>query len=166
MLILHKDNPSKHKCSFEIMISFIKEKTWLTLCEKVIAPKSNNWLCHPLRWLAILQSSRSPSHRWGGIVAHSLQNGFNSATLEGFRAWKDCLRSCHSISILSQSISEFFRTLTWPLQNINLVFLEPFRGGLVLVSFGSLSCCITQVSLRSQTDGQTISFGIFWVQNS
>ncbi len=39
-------------------------------------------------------------HRCGGILAHSsLQNCFNSATLEGFRAWMDCLRSCHSISI-------------------------------------------------------------------
>ncbi len=40
------------------------------------------------------------SHRCGGILDHSsLQNCFNSATLEGFRVWMDCLRSCHSISI-------------------------------------------------------------------
>lgn len=67
----------------------------------------------------------SLSHRCGWILAHSsLQNCFNSATLEGFRAWKDCLRSCHSISI------GFVWTLIWPLQNLNFVFLEPFRGGL------------------------------------
>ncbi len=24
----------------------------------------------------------------------------------------------------------YVRTLTWPLQNLNFVFLEPFRGGL------------------------------------
>ncbi len=41
----------------------------------------------------------SLSHRCGGILAHSsLQNCFNSATLEGFQAWMDCLRSCHNIS--------------------------------------------------------------------
>ncbi len=46
----------------------------------------------------------SLSHRCGGILAHSsLQNCFNSATLEGFQAWKDCLRSCHSISIKFKS---------------------------------------------------------------
>ncbi len=44
--------------------------------------------------------SISLSHRCGGISAHSsLQNCFNSATLEGFWAWMDCLRSCHIISI-------------------------------------------------------------------
>ncbi len=42
----------------------------------------------------------SLSHCCGGILVHSsVQNCFNSATLEGFRAWMDCLRSCHSISI-------------------------------------------------------------------
>ncbi len=39
--------------NFEITISFIKGKkavqTCLALREKVIAPKSNNWLCHPLQ---------------------------------------------------------------------------------------------------------------------
>ncbi len=35
----------------------------------------------------------SPSHRCGGILSHSsLQNGFNSATLEDFQAWKDCFK--------------------------------------------------------------------------
>ncbi len=63
---------------------------------------------------------------------------FISATLEGFWAWTDCLRSCHNI--LSHS-------------EVNL-----------LVCLGSLFCCITQVrlSLRSQTDGRTFSFRIFW----
>ncbi len=66
----------------------------------------------------------SLSHRCGGILAQSsLQNCFNSATLEGFQAWKDCLRSCHSISIGFKS-----GLLTWPLQNLH--FVQPFRGGL------------------------------------
>ncbi len=46
-------------------------------------------------------------------------------TLDGFQAWKDFLRSCHSISIGYKS-----KTLIWPLQNLNLFFLDPFRGGL------------------------------------
>ncbi len=63
----------------------------------------------------------SLSHRCGGILAHSsLQNCFNSATLEGFQAWMDCLRSCHNISI-------GFKFGLW----LNIIFLEPFRGGLV-----------------------------------
>ncbi len=61
-------------------------------------------------------------------------------------------------------------TLTWPLQNIflffqkkkkKIVFLSHSEGD-ILVCFGSLSCCITQVPLSSQTDGRTISFRIFW----
>ncbi len=59
-------------------------------------------------------------------------------------------------------------TLTWPLQNIfisppqkKIVFLSHSEGDF-LVCFGSLSCCITQVPLSSQTDGRTISFRIFW----
>ncbi len=43
------------------------------------------------------------SHRWG-ILAHSfLQNCFISAPLEGLQVWKDCLMSCHSISIRFKS---------------------------------------------------------------
>ncbi len=63
-------------------------------------------------------------HCCGGILAHSsLQNCFNSATLEGFQAWNDCLWSRHSISI-------GFKSRLWLGQNLNFVFLEPFRGGL------------------------------------
>ncbi len=68
----------------------------------------------------------SLSHRCGWILAHSsLQNCFNSATLEGFRAWMDWLRSCHSISI-------GFKPGLWlgHSKTFNFVFLEPFRGGL------------------------------------
>ena len=36
---------------------------------------------------------------WSNIGHSSLQNCFNSATLEGFRAWTACLRSYHSTSI-------------------------------------------------------------------
>ena len=47
------------------------------------------WVCH----IAV-----------GGILAHSsLQNCFNSASLEGFQAWTAYLRSCHSISITFKS---------------------------------------------------------------
>ncbi len=54
------------------------------------------------------------------------------------------------------------RTLTWPLQNLNFVFPEPFRGGLAGV-FGIIVLLFdTQVCLRSQTDGRTFSFRIFW----
>ncbi len=46
----------------------------------------------------------SLSRRCGCILTHSSsQNCFNSATLEGFQAWKDCLRSCHSILIRFKS---------------------------------------------------------------
>ncbi len=104
----------------------------------------------------------SLSRPCGGILTHSyLHNCFNSATLEGFRAWMDSLRSCHSISI-------GFKTLIWPLQNLNFVFLSHSEVNM-LVCWGSLSCCITQVrlSLRSQTDGRTFSFSIYdRVQNS
>ncbi len=68
----------------------------------------------------------SLSHCCGGILAHSyLQNFINSATFEGFWAWKVCLRSCHSIS-------NGFKSVLWfgPSKNLNFVFLEPFRGGL------------------------------------
>ncbi len=54
------------KCSFEIIISFIKgEKavqTCLALHEKVIPPKSNNWLCHTLQQQ--LQSSVCDNWQW------------------------------------------------------------------------------------------------------
>lgn len=39
------------------MITFIKEKSYLTLCEKGISPNANNWLCYP--WQQELQSSLS-----------------------------------------------------------------------------------------------------------
>ncbi len=63
----------------------------------------------------------SLSHHCGGILAHSsLQNCFNSATLEGFWAWMDCLWSCHAATASQSDLSLDF----------DLVFLEPFRGGL------------------------------------
>ncbi len=101
----------------------------------------------------------SLSYRCGGILAHSsLQNCFNSATVEGFQAWMDCLRSCHIISI-------GFKSRHWLGQSKTLIlfFLSHSEVDL-LVCLGSLSCCITQVrlSLRSQTDGRTFSFRIFW----
>ncbi len=89
----------------------------------------------------------SLSHRCGGILVHSsLQNCFNSATLEGFRAWMDCLRSCHSISI-------GFKSGLWlgHSKTLILFFLSHSEVDL-LVCLRSLSCCITQVPLRSQTD--------------
>ncbi len=101
----------------------------------------------------------SLSHRCGGILAHSsLQNCFNSATLEGFRAWMDCLRSYHSISI-------GFKPRLWldHSKTLILFFLSHSEVDL-LVCMGSLSCCITQVrlSLRSQTNSRIFSFRIFW----
>ncbi len=93
-----------------------------------------------------------------------MQNCFNSATLEGFQAWNDCLRSCHSISIrfepglwLDHSKTFFYKKK----KKKKNVFLSHSEGD-ILVCFGSLSCCITQVPLSSQTDGRTISFRIFW----
>ncbi len=57
--------------NFEITISFIKGKkavqTCLALREKVIAPKSNNWLCHPLQ--QHLQSSIRDNGQWVFIIA-------------------------------------------------------------------------------------------------
>ncbi len=82
------------------------------------------------------------SHRCGGILAHSsLHNCFNSATLEGFRSWMDCLRSCHSISIV-------FKSGLWlgHFQNLNFVFLSHSEVDL-LMCLGSLSYCIIQVRL-------------------
>ncbi len=76
----------------------------------------------------------SLSHRCGGILAHSsLQNCFNSATLEGFEAWNDCLRSCHSISIR-------FKSGLWlgHSKTLILFFLSHSEANL-LVCFGSLS---------------------------
>ncbi len=99
----------------------------------------------------------SLSHHCGGIFAHSsVQNCFSSATLEGFWAWKDCLRSCHSISIGYESGLWLGHSKT-----LILFFLSHSEVDL-LVCLGSLSCCITQVCLRSQTDGRTFSFRIFW----
>ncbi len=97
----------------------------------------------------------------GGILAHSCwQNCYNSATLKSFRAWTGFLRSCHSISI-------GFKSGLW-LGHSKVVFfiLFFFSHSEVdfLVCFGSLSCCRTQVrfSLKSRTDGRTLSFSIFW----
>ncbi len=103
----------------------------------------------------------SLSHRCGGILAHSsLQNCFNSATLEGFRAWMDCLRSSHTISIEFKSGLWFGHSKT-----LILFFLSHSEVDL-LVCLGSLSCCITQVclSLRSQTDGRTFFFLDFLIE--
>ncbi len=93
----------------------------------------------------------------GGILAHSsLQNCFNSATLEGFRAWMDCLKSCHSISIR-------FKSGLWLGHSKTLILLFLSHSEVnFLVCLGSLSCYITQVCLRPQTDGRTFSFRIFW----
>ncbi len=77
-------------------------------------------MCNPLQQQ--LQSSLC----CGGILAHySLQNCFNSATLEGSRAWMDCLRSSHNYSIR-------FKPVLWlgHSKNLNFGFLETFRGGL------------------------------------
>ncbi len=101
--------------------------------------------------------------RCGGILAHlSWQNCCNSATLEGFRAWTAFLRSCHSISI-------GFRSGLW-LSHSKVFILFCFSHSEVdlLVCLGSLSCCRTQVrfSLRSRTDGRTLSFRIFGRQQN
>ncbi len=132
-----------------------------------LPPKSKNWLCHPLQQQ--LQSSICDNWQWVFHIAvdefwpNSLQNCFNSATLEGFRAWMDCLRSCHSISI-------GFKSRLWLGQSKTLIlFFWSHSEVDLLVCLGSLSCCITQVrlSLRSQTDGWTFSYMIFYrVQNS
>ncbi len=102
----------------------------------------------------------SLSHCCGGILAHSsLQNCFNSVTLEGFQAWKDCLRSRHSSSI-------GFKPGLWlgHSKTLLLFFLCHSEVDLLLC-LGSLSRFITQVrlSLRSQTDGRTFFFRIFWL---
>ncbi len=78
----------------------------------------------------------SLSHRCGGILAQSsLQDCFNSATLEGFRAWMDCLRSCHCISI-------GFKSGLWlgHSKTLNLFFLSHSEVDL-LVCLRSLSKC-------------------------
>ncbi len=88
----------------------------------------------------------SLSHRCGGILSHSsLQNCFNSATLEVLRAWKDCLRSCHSISIGVKSG-------LWLSHSKTLIsFLLSYSELDLLMCLGSLSCCKTQerLNLRS-----------------
>ncbi len=85
------------------------------------------WGVAQARWKpAVATSGRRRRAQVGGILAHSnLQNFIHSATFEGFRAWKVCLRSCHSISV-------GFKSVLWfgPSKNLNFVFLEPFRGGL------------------------------------
>ncbi len=89
----------------------------------------------------------SLSHRCGGILAHSsLQNCFNSATLEGFQSWMDCLRSCHSILF-------GFKSGLWlgHSKTLILFFLSHSEADL-LVCLGSLSCCITQVRLNLFTN--------------
>ncbi len=90
------------------------------------------------------------------MARSSLHNCFNSATLEGFfQAWKDCIRSCHGISIRIKSGLWLGHSKTFI-----LFFLSHSEVDL-LVCLGSLSCCITQVllSLRSQTDGRTSPSG-------
>ncbi len=73
----------------------------------------------------------SLSHRCGGILAHSsVQNCFNSATLEGFQAWNDYLRSCHSISIRFEPGLWLDHSKTFLFYFIFYCFLEPFRGWL------------------------------------
>ncbi len=88
----------------------------------------------------------SLSYHCGGILSHSsFQNCFNSDTLEVLRAWRDCLRSCHSISIGVKSG-------LWLGHSKTLIsFLLSYSEVELLVCLGSLSCCITQVllSLRS-----------------
>ena len=66
------------------------------------------------------------------------------------------LRSCHSISIGFKSGLGHSRTF--------ILFLLSHSEVDLLVCFGSLSCCITQLrlSFRSRTDGWTFSFRIFW----
>ncbi len=104
----------------------------------------------------------SLSHRCGAILSpSSIQNFFNSTLkheFTGFQAWMDCLRSCHGILIGFKSGLWFGHSKT-----LILFFLSNSEVDL-LVCLGSLSCCITQdhLSLRSQTDGWTFSFRIFW----
>ncbi len=143
------------KCSFEIMIYFIKGKK----LSKPAWPYVKNCPLNLIIGCATLYSNNcnqvivSISHHWGGILAHSsLQNCFNSATLEVFQGRMDCLRSCHSISIE-------FKSRLWLgcSKTLILFFLSHLELDL-LVCLGSLSCCITQVSLSLRT----FSFRIFW----
>lgn len=47
ILVSGKDNPNKTKSSFQTVILCISGQISLSLSEKVILPKPNNWLCHP-----------------------------------------------------------------------------------------------------------------------
>ena len=96
----------------------------------------------------------SLSHCCGGILAHSsLQNCFNSVTLEGFRAWTAFLRSCHSISI-------GFRSGLWlGHSKVFILFFFSHSEVDLLVCFGSLSCCRTQVREQMAGDSPSGFFG-------
>ena len=63
-------------------------------------------------------------------------------------------------------MEKFWPTLDQTTPNLHFVFLSHSEVDL-LVCFGSLSCCITQVcmSLRSRTDGWTLSFRIFRLES-
>ncbi len=138
-------------------------QTCLALHEKVIAPLNLITGCATLcsnncNQAFAITGNECFTLLWRKFALSSLQNCFNSATLEGFWAWMDCLRSCHSISIR-------FKCGLWldHSKTLILFFLSHSEVDLLLC-LGSLFCYITKVrlSLRSQTDGQTFSLRIFW----
>ncbi len=91
--------------------------------------------------------------------SHSLQNCFNADALDGFQAWKDCLRSCHNISIGFKS-----RLLFGCFKTLICSFLIHSEVDL-LVCLGSLSCCISALELEV-TNWQPDPFRIFITKNS
>ena len=151
------------KWSFHLLKGKCYSKPTSPMWKSNCPPTPKNWLCHP--WQQQLQSNVCDNWQWVFNAAGKefwptllLRNCFNLATLEGFRAWAAHLRSCHSISI-------GFRSGLWldHSRTFILFLLSHSEVGL-LVCFGSLSCWVSQLhlSFRSQTDGQTFSFRIFW----
>lgn len=81
-------------------------------------------------------------HCCGGILAYSsLNNSFNSPSLEGFWAWVARLRFFHSISMRFKSSIWFCHSKT------SLLLLLSHSEVNLLVCFTSLSSCITQLPL-------------------
>lgn len=91
--------------------------TYLFLCEKVIAPKNNNWLYQLLQLKTAIKHFR--------YLAVSLSHCSSHSSLQScFKGWFE--RSCQNITTRFKSVLCSYLIVLRSLQNLYFVFIWPF----------------------------------------
>ncbi len=127
--ILQKDKPSKLKMQFwrwfHLLRANLPDPTWKSNCPLNVISGCATLCSNNCNQMLAITGNESFTSLWRNVGPLFFEECFNSAALKGFRAWKDCLRSCHSISIGFKSGFSFGHSKT-----LILFFLRPFRCGL------------------------------------